>query len=463
MSISSPEEERVVAPESIAPSRAREGEALPRIDTALKVVIGSSLVLRIAGASTGLLLSAYLREVVGAQTDLIGLLAAIFYLTELTLAPLFGALSDLRGRRFVLVAGPLLGAVSVLLFPLSSVILVLAAGRMLEGLSTAAKVPGALGYLADATTGEGRQMAALRGRVMGMYEISFLVGWVGGNLLGGQAWERIGTGGFYVVALTYLVAAAMLFFFVPESLPAEAREHHAQTRGSAQDTRHPVRALFVSRLRSYLELVKEPALRSFIPAWLAVNAIVGLWFTLATPVMIRSAANPPAPGQMLDGRLTASEISFVLGGFGIAFMVGIYVWSLLYARMRKTSMMLIAVAGIFLMMVSLYGINNQVLPGPLGQWPLVPVLLVGVLLQSGFTPVALAYLAEISGTRVEHRGAVMGLYSVLLGLGQLIGGAGGGAFLRVVNLGFNGLILGTLLLSAVALVTVIYLRSKHGV
>jgi predicted MFS family arabinose efflux permease len=57
----------------------------------------------------------------------------------------------------------------------------------------------------------------------------------------------------------------------------------------------------------------------------------------------------------------------------------------------------------------------------------------------------------------------MGLYSVFLGLGQLIGSGFGGFFITWVNLGFNGLILGTFLLGIVAFSTVLWLRVKHEV
>jgi MFS family permease len=91
----------------------------------------------------------------------------------------------------------------------------------------------------------------------------------------------------------------------------------------------------------------------------------------------------------------------------------------------------------------------------------LPVLIVGLFVVSGFTPVALAYLAEISGTRVEHRGAVMGLYSVFLGLGQFIGSGLGGVFITWTGMGFNGLILGTFILGVIAFACVMWLRRQH--
>lgn len=433
-----------------------------KIPTPLKIAIGSSFILRLAGAATGLLLGFYLKQVVQADANEIGLLAGVFYITELLLAPVFGALSDLRGRKFFLVIGPLIGAVAVQIPPLTTIIAILAAGRLLEGISTAANAPGTLGYLADATSGRGHGGAQFRGRVMGLYEISFLIGLVGGNFLGGKLWTVFGHNGFRLVSVVYLAAAAVLYFFIHESLPQEAREHHEQSKYAARDSSHPVRTLITSRLKSYSHLLKEPALRSFVPAWLSVNAVVGLWLVHISPLMVENLRKAnPFENQLLTGHLAPEQVSWVLGGFGLFFMTGIYLWSRFYGRMRRTNMMLASLAGLFVICITLLGINNNVLPGPWGQWPLVPALIIGVMLESGFTPVALAYLADISETRVEHRGAVMGLYSVFLGIGQFVGSSTGGLF--IVGLGFNGLILASTILGLVALLAVLYLRARHSV
>lgn len=443
-----------------------------RINFPLKVVIASSFVLRIAGAATAILLSSLLRQTFNAQPDAIGILSALFYVTELTLAPVFGAVSDLRGRRFILVLGPLMGAIALPIYPLSALaatsilgVAILGFTRLLEGVSTAAKVPSALGYLADATEGEGVTRAALRGRVMGLYEISFLVGMVGGNIIGGQLWKPLQENAFFIVALFYVLATVLLFFFVPESLPAEARKHQAELRESVGDTEHPVRSLLAVRMKSYGTLLREPALRGFVPAWLAINAVVGLFGNLVQPLMIapRAGTPDPFPEQILYGKFETWQVSFLFAGFGLVFMAGIWVWSLLYAKIRKSTVMQIASGGLFVTCLALFGINDQILPipDPWSTFVWMPVLVVGLFLVSGFTPVALAYLAEISGTRVEHRGAVMGLYSVFLGLGQLIGSGLGGIFITWLNIGFNGLILGTFILGVIASVCVMWLRRQH--
>src|SRR5690349_20914066 len=117
-----------------------EGARPERMNTPMKVVIFSSFVLRFAGAMTTIFLSSLLKQELNAGTGLIGTLYALFYLTELTMSPVFGAISDLRGRRMILILGPLVGAAAVLIYPLSAVagvsllgIAILALARLAEG------------------------------------------------------------------------------------------------------------------------------------------------------------------------------------------------------------------------------------------------------------------------------------------------------------------------------------------
>ena len=77
---------------------------------------------------------------------------------------------------------------------------------------------------------------------------------------------------------------------------------------------------------------------------------------------------------------------------------------------------------------------------------------------SGFTPASLTQMAAIAELLPGKRGAVMGLYSVVLGVGQLIGASLGG--LCVDLGGFYGLMGFSVVMGLVALGGVLYLRAN---
>ncbi len=109
--------------------------------------------------------------------------------------------------------------------------------------------------------------------------------------------------------------------------------------------------------------------------------------------------------------------------------------------------MLIGTAGLIASCLLIFLINHQPsLDAPL-VFPLAALLVVTIMVQSGFTPAALAYLADITEAHAEDRGAIMGLYSVFLGLGQFIGASIGGPF--VDWLGADGMVLINALLGPV--------------
>jgi MFS family permease len=70
------------------------------------------------------------------------------------------------------------------------------------------------------------------------------------------------------------------------------------------------------------------------------------------------------------------------------------------------------------------------------------------MVESGFTPAALAWLAQSLGPR-SGKGASMGIYSVLLSIGAIGGSLLAGALGKALSV--DGLLLGTVLLVACAL------------
>jgi predicted MFS family arabinose efflux permease len=84
------------------------------------------------------------------------------------------------------------------------------------------------------------------------------------------------------------------------------------------------------------------------------------------------------------------------------------------------------------------------------------VLAAGLFLLAAATPAALGLLADMSESFPADRGAVMGLYSVFLGLGQIVGAFIGAAAAELWA--FDGILVATLALLAVALLPLSRLR-----
>jgi MFS family permease len=464
------------------------------ISRSLWVGIFTSFLLRMAGGATGVLLVKYLNARVAPargedfiDPGIIGLLTGIYFATELLGAPVLGAFSDFWGRKPLLLLGPLFGAIAVQIHPLTTVIIIIALARMFEGLAAACNIPATLGFLADATGGN----AALRGRVMGIFEIASLVGLAIGPTLGGALWDGINlptvalylpgleVNGLRAVSIVYLVSMVLIFLFITETRPGTvAAPHTAEAemgalvavatsgpdpvvvRETAQGARPSTTRIVVeelrARVRGYRELLRLPRLTSFTPAWITVNAVLGLWFNHVAALLTRTNRNP---NQLLEGGYSLTQVGQIFFLFAITFGIGILFWSLFYARIRKTNMMLAAVFGTIGVCVTGLLINNQVLPGNLALALAVP-LIISLFVMSGFTPVALAYLADISEDRAQDRGMVMGLYSVLLGVGQLGGALLGVPFVQAW--GFNGLLLATGLLALFAIGVIVHLRRVSG-
>ena len=85
------------------------------------------------------------------------------------------------------------------------------------------------------------------------------------------------------------------------------------------------------------------------------------------------------------------------------------------------------------------------------------VVLGGLFVLAGATPAALGLLADTSEAHPADRGAIMGLYSVFLALGQIVGSLLGGTAAEIR--GIDGILVGTLILLAVALAPLSRLRA----
>jgi len=367
----------------------------------------------------------------------VGLLGVVYFVVELSLAPIMGALSDRTGRRFFLTLGPLIGMVQVMLLvftPTQNPLPYLLFLQILAGVSTAMQVPAVLGYLADYTANS----RALRMRVMSLYELATSGGFAVGVVLGGFAWDQFGREAYGLLAAGYLIVA-LCMFLVPKV--NQVMEH-----GRLEAT-----------LKRYWRVLQTPRLFIFIPAWISFCALAGIWLSAQLTFILSSKRHIPHQSLMgiFSDHGSGGHLSLVLGAFVLFFGLSLLFWAFFLNKVPRLLMMLSSITGIFLFCIALAGLNHVGTANPafLAIW--IVLLLVGIFAMSSFAPAALAYLADISEDAAKDRGLLMGLYSVFLGLGQLLGGALGAVFAQ--SWGFDGLIYLTVGLACVAMIALLTL------
>ncbi|MDU0344893.1 MFS transporter [Microbacterium sp. KSW2-29] len=401
-------------------------------------VIVAQLLLRTASAAGALALGSYFVDLSRQGTSVgplvLGILSGIGFLAELVLAPAAGSASDRRGRKIFLVAAPLLAAGGVLLTPGASliatapsialVVVIVGTSRLLDGAGAAISAPTTLGLLADASDDDRRR----RGRVTSLYELSSSGGIALGAVAGPLLYGALGLGTFVALAAVYVVAAVVTLVFVPR---------HARTSPA------PVRAGVRDRLR----VLVQPRLLAFLPAWIAVNAILGTWVTSQITFVL--AGDRRADGQLFPGAFRGDEmgLSIVLGVYVLFFSLCIIAWAFFIGRLPTVPVLFVTVAGALIASVGLMLANGG---APIAV--AVPLVMVGVFLEAGFTPAALTHLSDISAEFRDDRGLIMGAYSVVVGAGYLLGNVLGGVFAEWLL--FDGLALLTIGLAAVALASI---------
>mgnify|MGYP000639125330 CR=1 FL=1 len=409
-----------------------ESESIAELDRSLIACIIGSLVLRCAAGAMGLLVGIYLKHIndtlYPVSATVLGLFTFGFFLTELFGSPILGAWSDHWGRKRFIVIGPILGFLAVQITALTAVLPLLFLTRLLEGLSTASSVPATLSYLSAATTAS----PSMRSRVISLFEIATIAGMALGGVVGGKLWDRLGAHAFTGAGVVYLVSAAIFFWGMKRLGPGGGEK---------------------SGLSHYLSLFSNPKILHFAPAWLAINAILGLWIN---HLPFQMSGVDTDLSQNLSGGFSGSAIGPILGGFALLFAIGILAWGLVLGRMRRIDAMLLSLGGLLLTCLAAFGLNHATLDGYTITGLLIGLLILGILIESGFTPAALSYLADISEDFTTDRGAIMGLYSVLLGFGQAIGVLAGGPFADRWHV--DGIILLTAILGGISLITVLMLR-----
>lgn len=416
------------------------------MERSLWAVLAGTFTLRFSTGLTGAMLSVYLAKLpehggAAVSATTLAILGATFFVAELVLSPIFGVLSDRIGHHRVMQFGPVFGAAAVILTGLTTNLVVLGGTRFLEGASTAASVPSILGFIAVVTAGN----EVFRGKAAARFEGATLAGIGAGFAIAPLLFAAFGPTAFFLNALIYGVSFLIFRYGVADH-DAEAR---AMRRDGATTRREG--------LARYLRLMRNSHVWLLAPTWIAVNASIGLWF--GQSIFQFSKADPRFPDQYLLQGFSAVQISFAAVVIGLIFGAGLLYWGNRFKDMRRTTIILYGIIGGGVLVLGGVAVNHsEALPAVV---PLIGVLAAvgGLFVLAGATPAALGLLADISERFPTDRGAIMGLYSVFLAIGQITGLLIGG--LAADWRGIDGMLIATFGLLLVALVPLSRLRAQE--
>ncbi|ACF46330.1 MAG: tetracycline resistance MFS efflux pump [Prosthecochloris sp.] len=196
------------------------------------------------------LLPTYAKDL-GASPLMIGFIAAVYSSMQFIFSPLWGKLSDVIGRRPVMLGSILLASISYVFFSQATTIPLLILARGMSGMGSA-NIAAAQAYITDVTDSQGRSKA------MGMLGAAFGIGFIIGPLIGGFLKTNFG------IEMVGLVAAALIgidfilaIFFLPESNKEAIKISQLFTQKAISGPRQSVVALVSSKVSDYTQSVND--------------------------------------------------------------------------------------------------------------------------------------------------------------------------------------------------------------
>lgn len=250
-------------------------------------------------------------EMMGAGGFAIGIIFGLFSLSRAIVMPVYGRISDLKGRKIFIILG--LSAYCVLSFAYvaAETVAALAVVRLFHGLASAATIPIVMAYVGDMSPpGE-------EGRLMGLYTTVLLMGFGSGPIIGGIVKDTLGiNAAFYIMGGLVFVGLLMVIFMVTE--PKEKGKVSEKYPFREMFDNRKIRALFAFRLAN---AVGRSAIFAFLPIFghnLLSLSGTSIGFLLSAVVIVASVFQVPS-GILAD---RVSKVNLVVAG-GVLNAVGL--------------------------------------------------------------------------------------------------------------------------------------------
>ena len=319
------------------------------LSSSIRNVLFGTFTLRFSTGLTGGLLAFYLANLTdhGGQAvtaEMVGVLYAAFYATELIASPMFGLLSDRLGHHRVMQFGPIFGMVAVTITGLTTNLLLIGGTRVIEGAAAAASIPSILGFLAMATTND----EALRGRTSARFELATLGGIGAGTLAAGilydgipGVWHGLGALAFFLNAGIYGISF-LIYRYGVKAPDQPTTSNRTNENG----------------LQRYGRLLRRSHIWLLAPTWIAVNAAIGVYSGQGLFNLIR-IRDPRFIDQLLAGGLSGLEVTLGMIAAGAVFVVGLIYWGNRFKTTRRTTILFYGIVGGAILVVGALAFNHS--------------------------------------------------------------------------------------------------------
>lgn len=358
----------------------------------LAVLYGAVLV-DMMGFGIVLPLLPYYAQSMGASALQVTLLIASFSAMQLAAAPIWGRVSDRRGRRPLLIAGLFASAVSYLLFGLADSLWLLLLSRVAAG-AAGGTISIAQAYVADTTTSDERA------RGMGHIGAASGLGVMLGPVIGG-VFSRWGLGvpGYVAAALCAANGIAAIYF-LPEShgRAAQARAQQAEA----------------GTLRGWVDSMTRYPL----------SLLLGIYFLTISSFNAMTAVLALYLHHVFNVKQDAMAVVFTVAGGTTVLVRGV----LLGPLVRRYGESVTARVGIIALALSMLAM--PIVPSAWAAYATVPLFAFGA---GTLFPTLASLVSRV--TDAGSQGSVLGGSQVVGGLGRVIGPLWAGWLFQNVGVG----------------------------
>jgi MFS transporter, ACDE family, multidrug resistance protein len=385
-------------------SSVAEGEcwadSKPKLPSEVWVLITANVVVALGYGVVSPVLPQYARNF-GVSISAATFVITAFSLMRLVSAPASGGLIQKMGERRVYVTGLLIVAVSTGACAFAQTYWQLLVFRSLGGFGSAMFTVSSLGLMIRISPPDAR------GRVAGLFSSAFLIGSVGGPVLGSLTAGLGLAAPFAIYGVALLLAAAVVFINL----------RHSSLAAPAEDTEEPVTLRIALRNKAYLSALFS----NFAMGWSVFGLRIALVPLFVTEVLHRG----PRTAGLALATFAVGNVAAVIPSGHLSDRIG-----------RRTLLIVgLAVSGVATMAVGLASSLTLFLAGAL-----VAGAAAGM-----FTSPLQAAVADIIGSKARG-GTAVATYQMMADFGAIVGSLAVGEIAQHVSFGASFVISGAILL-----------------